>query len=102
MIDAKGPYFINDLKKVGLCIGGPRLDETRYIGMSRYIAELVVDHLNFGYREGRASRDGLLNALYTLRHEIGDEVLSFGCIRPFKQTVKDFVDSALADDEEGK
>jgi len=52
-----------------------------------------------GFKAGRASRDGLREALGVLGQNLGSEVLKFGRICTSQQRVIDFITEALAEDE---
>jgi len=98
----KGPYFLQDLESGGLGIGGPGRDANEYSGLSADQASVLVRHLNEGYKaglaEGRASRDGLREALKSIAEwDFDMNLLSRGIPNAMM-----FAEQALAADEKGK
>lgn len=85
----------------GYPINGPGISDPRMTATSDFDeAMLARDFMNRGWKAGRASRDGLRDALELFKPLIEED--RFGMISDEYRKVIEAFDKALAEDEKGK
>jgi len=101
MSDAKGPYFVtkqvdDEMGSRWFLINGPGISDPRMTATADFDEAMMArDFRNIGWKEGRASRDGLRKAL----EEIGGMTGTAGD----SEKINSIVNKALeADGEVGK
>lgn len=103
MSEAKGPYFVtkqvdDEMGSRWFLVNGPGISDPRMTATADFAEAMMArDCRNIGWKEGRASRDGLRDALMKLRDcdwsiGIGDRM----------DPVRDIAKEALEADGEGK